>query len=596
MGQKHMKNIGIRTIIIISSFIVFLIISLVLNYKEYSYSLWFVIISIIGIIITTLYSFLPLHQHYKQSDNNKKNRLSDYTFTDRHYDIQHITELLLQKERSVEITGKEDQCGKSWLAKKLCDFINFGYDEKSQNTKEYFKIKRNIKKAYYIDMSNKTNEDINYFLDNHIINRKILLIFDHINDIDYIISKQHLYHFQLVYILDKNANTINLNQHEISKFDENDILLLQSKISKNHPKIEKITKKEIETLYEITNGNIGKIHKLLSRAEYIQWINDITYNTNTDYDVKLNKIQLNLYIGDYQKAKRLILDFENQYKDMYCSNNDLLFKIKLISSDCEHLLNNYDNALATILPLKRKELLKFNKNFTIELHEAHYYKHLWKCNEALSILKSIEKESFSGMSDALGILSSKYFIDDMYVPYCSETSLEMYRRTYINAKNSNMYKSDEEILKLHRHEAILMYYSGKDDFDELIQIADTVVSLYRARNSRLLANAFFVRAEIYRMFGKYEQTILDYNRCLSVTEDNNIKIQVNIMLYYLNKIKKIQLNSFPEYMSKNKIISLCYNKNNYGQILISRINSIELKDPGYEQIINCFDKRIMTIL
>jgi hypothetical protein len=68
------------------------------------------------------------------------------------------------------------------------------------------------------------------------------------------------------------------------------------------------------------------------------------------------------------------------------------------------------------------------------------------------------------------------------------------------------------------------------------------------------------------------------------------------MLYYLDKIKRIQLDIFPEYMSKNEIISLCCNKNAYGQILISKINSIELKDPGHEQIINCFDKRIMTIL
>lgn len=591
-----MKKIGINKVIIISSFIVLLIVSLVLSYKQYTYSLWLIIISIIGIIITTSYSFIPLYQYYKQKDNNKVNRLSDHTFTDRYYDIQHITELLTRKEHSIEITCKKDQCGKTWLAKKLCDYINFGYDEKIQSVKNYLNIKTKIKKAYYIDMNNKTNDDVNYFFENHIINRKTLLVFDHVNDMEYIISKQWIYHFQLVYILNTNTNDINLYRHEISKFDENDIPLLQDKINKNHSKIEKITKKEIETLYEITNGNIGKIHKLLSRSEYIQWISDITHKTNTDYDIRLNEIQLNLYIGNYQYAKKLIIAFENKYKDMYSSNNDLQFKIKLIDSDCEHLLNNYENALATLLPLKREELKILNQNFTIELHEAHYYKHLWKCNEALSILKSIEKESFSGMSDALGILSSKYFIDDLYVPYSNESSLEIYRKTYINAKNCNMHKSDEEILKLKRHEAIVKYYFKENTFDELIKIIDKVIDVYEARNSRLLANAYFVRAEINRMFEKYEQTIFDYRRCLSVTNDNNIKIQVNIMLYYLDKIKRIQLDNYPEYMSKNEIISLCCNKNAYGQILISKINSIELKDPGHEQIINCFDKRIMTIL
>lgn len=593
-----MKRIGINKLISLISFVVLLIFSLMLKYKQYEHSVWIIIISSIVFIITVFYSFIPLFQSYKQKDNSKINKLSDYTFTDRHCDINHIIELLTCKERSIEITGKENQCGKTWLAKKICDYINLGYDKefKSENVKKYLKIKMIIKKAYYIDMNNKTNDDINCFFENHIINRKVLLVIDHINDISYIISKQQIYHFQLVYILNTNTNGIDLYKHEISKFDENDIPLLQDKINETYPKIEKLTKKEIETLYEITNGNIGKIHKLLSRSEYIQWINDITHNTNTDYDIRLNEIQLNLYIGNYQYAKKLIKGFKNDYEDMYSSNNDLLFKIKLMDSDCEHLLNNYENALATLLPLKRSELKNFNNNFIVELHEAHYYKHLWKCNEALNILKSIEKESFSGMSDALGILSSKYFIDDLYVPYSNETSLEIYRKTYINAKNSNLHKSDDEILKLNRHEVIIKYYFNENTLDELIKIIDNVISLYEARNNRLLANAYFVRAEINRMFQIYEKTIHDYIRCLSVTDDNNIKIQVNIMMYYLDRIKKIQLDKFPKYMSKEEIISLCCNKNEYGKILISRINSIELKDPGFEKIKNCFDKRIMTIL
>lgn len=592
-----MKKIAVKKAIIISSFVVLLIISFVLNYKQYSYSLSIMIVSATGIIITSFYSFIPLFNYYKQKDNNKKNRLSDYTFTDRHYDIHHIIELLVCKEHTIEITGKEEQCGKTWLAKKLCDYINLGYDEKPQNIKEYLNIKTSIKKAYYIDMNNKTNEVINCFFEKHIINKKVLLVFDHVNDIDYIISKQRIYHFQLVYILNINTNAVSLYQHEVSKFDENNIPLLQDKIIKTHPKIERLTKNEIEILYEITNGNVSKIHKLLSRSEYIQWINDITQNTNTDYDIELNKIQLDLYVGNYQAAQASIKTLENKYKDIYHSNYDLLFKIKLIASDCEHLLNNYENALAIISVLETKELKKFNKNFTIELHKAHYYKHLWKCNEALSILKNIENETFSGMSDALGVLSSKYFINDLYVQDSNESSLEIYKKTYIKAKNSNMGKSDEETLKLKRHEAIVKYYSQEGSFDELIKITNTVIDAYKAKNSRLLANAYFVRAEINRMFKKYENTILDYNRCLSVTDDNNIKIQVNIMLYYLNKIKKIHLDNFPEYMSKSEISSLCCNKKNkYGEILVRKINSIELNDPEYKQIIKCFDTRIMTIL
>ena len=109
-----------------------------------------------------------------------------------------------------------------------------------------------------------------------------------------------------------------------------------------------------------------------------------------------------------------------------------------------------------------------------------------------------------------------------------------------------------------------------------------------------MANAYFIRAELNRLFKKYKSALSDYNNCISITDDNNIKIQVNIMKYYLAKIKKIPV--FKTDITKDQIYELCKNKNNYGLLLIRRINSIELNDPDKKQIINCFDHRIMTIL
>ena len=80
------------------------------------------------------------------------------------------------------------------------------------------------------------------------------------------------------------------------------------------------------------------------------------------------------------------------------------------------------------------------------------------------------------------------------------------------------------------------------------------------------------------------------------TEDQNIKIQVNIMKYYLAKIKKVSIFKSENILSKEQILTLCKNKNAYGTLLIRRINSIELKDPNYKQIIDCFEHRVMTIL
>lgn len=588
---NKIKKSGIALI----SFIVLIIVSLVSSFYDNKIGIIISIISCIGAIISAVYSFIPVFQYYKIKDNERKNRLSDSTFTDRHSDIKHILEKLLTKERSIEIIGKDEQCGKSWLAKKICDYINFPGDEEYVNLK-YTKIKKVIKKAYYIDMKEKDENDINQFLENHIINHKIVLIFDHVLNLNYIITKQKLYHFQLIYILADNTNSENLYQHVISDFNENDIPILQNKIKKNHSKLENLTKKETEALFYLTNGNIGKIYAILSCAEYIRWIKDIANDIKTDYDIELNEIQLNLYVGEYEKARNLIDEFNLSYSNMFNKNNDLLFKIKLLESDCEHLLNNYEKALATLLPLKRKDLYFANNNYNIELHEAHYYKHLWKCNEALTLLKSIEHDSFSGLVDSLGVLTSKYFIDDLYIPYSSDSTLETYRKKYIQAYNSNLGRSDEENLKLHRHECIYKFYFETTDKNELINIATNVIELYKARNSRLLANAYFIRAELHRMYKDYEKTILDYQRCASLTNDNNIRIQISVMMYYLEKIKKIKSIVFPEYMSKEKLILSCRNKNRYGEILISKINSIELNDPIHDKIVECFETRIMTIL
>lgn len=68
------------------------------------------------------------------------------------------------------------------------------------------------------------------------------------------------------------------------------------------------------------------------------------------------------------------------------------------------------------------------------------------------------------------------------------------------------------------------------------------------------------------------------------------------MKYYLKNIKKITRLKSKDSLSKEEIITLCKNKNNYGLKLIHRINSIELEDPQKDKIIECFDTRIMTIL
>lgn len=175
-------------------------------------------------------------------------------------------------------------------------------------------------------------------------------------------------------------------------------------------------KPEIETLYDLTSGNIGKIHFLLERQEYVQWIKQITYNLQTQYDKQLNGIQLLLFKGQYILAKKSLSDFEIQYKLVLQNNNDIYFKYILMKSDCEHLLNNYQDALIILMPLKQLTFRKYNINNKVETLEAHYYKHLWKCDISLTILQKIQPFNIRGLTDSLGILVAKYFVDDMVVP------------------------------------------------------------------------------------------------------------------------------------------------------------------------------------
>ena len=140
---------------------------------------------------------------------------------------------------------------------------------------------------------------------------------------------------------------------------------------------------------------------------------------------------------------------------------------------------------------------------------------------------------------------------------------------------------------------VFLYYDKKPDKeDELIQMIDEIIQIYDGENNRLRANAYFIKAEIYRLYQQYEKAALEYKRCLSVTFDNNIKLQTNLMMYYLIKIKNINLNF--ELMSDNEINTLSQN-NAYSHIVRHKIRNIELNDPNAAQVREQIDSRIMPI-
>lgn len=581
-----MKNIQNK--LLICSCIVLAAGCTIIGYKAYNNWIWG-LFSMFMILIPAIYSLIPLFKEQLKQISIKKNRYTDSTFTDRKEDIKIIISKLITKEHILEIKGREEQSGKTWLAKRLCDYINFPKD--TINLELGLKCPYN--RAFYIDMNDYVERDINNFFKENIVDINSVLIFDHVTDLKILISKQTLYHFQMVYIL-KNLPSRDFSSHIISDFDPNYIKELQDKIKNIYPEVSCISKNEIEILFQLTDGNIGKIVKILSEQKCINWIKDIAGNRQTEYDKKLNKIQAVLYSGQYKKAENDLENFKKEYKTCFDENNDLNYKYIMMLSDCKHLLNHYEEAIAILSTIDNIKYSINNSNYKVELYKAHYYKHLWKCNESLAILQRIKKNSYTAMVDALGILAAKYFINDLFVPDSENNSLEELLNFYLLAKNSILPHSDEETNKLRRCTAIYLYYKEyPSKCDTLIYEIERVISIYKAQNNRLLANAYFIRGEIYRLYKNYEQMVFSYKQCLNVTEDNNIIIQTNLMIYYLVYCKKIDLEF--ELLNDQTIINMC-EKNNYAKKVWKRLNCIKLNDPNSHKIQNCFETRIMPIL
>lgn len=576
------------TCLLYGSLIALAIFATIIGFIAYS-TLWAGVLSTVIVMIPAVYSAIPFIREWHQLKNARKNRLTESIFTDRMSDLEDIIRILNINEHCVEIAGNEEQCGKSWMAKRLCDFINNPNDSDFKN----IQCKCHYVKADYLDMDSLTDNEFNkYFIDN-IVTNKTVLIFDHVVKISIILDKQKQFHFQMIYILKQRVD-LALTTHTMSEFPQNHIDDLQRKIGEIYPNISTLTQTEINTLFQLTDGNIGRITALLSEQKGVSWIKDISNNEPTEYEKCLRKIELDIIVGKYQIARKNLSKFEAEYKNDFNSNIHLTYKYNFILSNCEHMLNQYEIALATLSIIEMPMYKKYNKGFKIELQKAHYNKHLWNCNEALEILDNIKDNSFAALVDSLGILAAKYFINDLSVPYSSDNSLEEFKKKFYKASNSSLKRDDQDNYKLKRYKPIFLFYDKKPKKEDiLLQSIDEVIKVYEGENNRLRANAYFIKAEIYRLYQQYDKSILEYKRCMDVTIDDNIRIQTNLMIYYLIKVKGIKLDY--ELMPDDEISCLCQD-NVYSCIVRHRIRNIELNDPNATEIQEQIDSRIMPIL
>lgn len=585
MNGKSFKKV---VIVYIISVLVVVGISIYTNLQDGEDIKNSIIIALV-ILIPAVYSLIPLIKDALLVVNKSKRRLTSEIFTDRENDLKHLLSILSSQDHRIEIKGKEESCGKTWLAMRLCDYINNPKDIPLCLPKNKMPYKR----AFYLDLQNKDAEKLDNFFDSNIINPKDVIIFDHVEDIDKLIDMQECYHFQMVYVMKQPAE-IDFSSHHISKFNVENMEILHNKIRNTYPNLDELTKKEFDILFELTNGNIGRISGVLGEQRSIKWLKNIANGSKTDYDTELDKIQIELFVGHYKSAEEKLKKFNSEYSDAMKDIMDLEYKYLLMRSDCEHLLNNYNEALNILSIIETQDYNKYNKNYEIELHKAHYCKHLWRCDESLSILRNIKAVSYSAIVDSLGILAAKYFINDLHVDFSDKNSIEVYKDYYICAESSELTHTQADSYKLKRHKSLYKYYTHSDpDLNDLISDANIIIAIYSAENNRLLANAYFIQGEIYRLFKEYNQAIVSYKNCLRVTHDNNIIIQVNLMVYYLKVIKKLNLDF--NIINDETITKIC-ECNNYADKVYRRIKCIELDDPNANEIINCFDSRIMPIL
>lgn len=539
--------------------------------------------------IPVIYSLIPLINDLLLLASRGKNHLTSELFTDRRQDLIHLLTILESQDHRIEIKGDEENCGKTWLAMRLCDYIN------SPNDKSLGipKIKLPYKRAFFVDMQITDENNLNNFFNSNIITPKDVIIFDHVEDIEKLISKQKYYHFQMVYVM-KYSSEISFSSHNISKFNIEDMGTLHDKIRNTYPNLDQLTQKEFDKLFELTNGNVGRISGILSEQKCIKWLKDIAQGAKTEYDIALDKIQIELFIGHYKHADKKLKEFNSNYSNAMKKIMDIQYKYWLILSDCQHLLNNYSDALCTLSLIEATDYHIYNKNHEIELHKAHYLKHLWNCDKALNILYYIKSESYSAIVDSLGILAAKYFINDLHVDFSDKNSINVYKDYYICAESSVLKHTQADAYKLMRHKAIYEYYThSNSNLKKLLFYANQIIAIYSAENNRLLANAYFIQGELYRLHKNFTQAIISYKKCLGITHDNNIVIQVNLMVYYLKNIKKLSLDF--NIINDQKIIELCEH-NNYANKIYHRIKCIELNDPNAKDVIDCFDSRIMPIL
>ena len=325
-------------------------------------------------------------------------------------------------------------------------------------------------------------------------------------------------------------------------------------------------------------GNIKDIWKILQHNDFPNiLLNGNAWNSfasRAEYDnntvlQSLNDISFQLFAGHYNAAICRLKNLNTNEIEMQ-SDEFIQFKYYMLLAECEHLSTNYTqakNRLDTIdqrffqnqdAMLQRKP----QDQAELWLQLAHFKKHLNLFEESQNTLTQIANAYPNDITilcrsrvHKLGMLVLQIFESELpnvknnWQDYRLQLSSEFeslskvfdfdeefeklspYYRESLKARY-NLYRPYELFYRAQRKGASKVQ---KIDQKECLKIIEFAITAYEQQSSRLLSNAWFVKAEIHRVMGniKIAKQFYTMARNDRLEEDANFVFQVDLMLLYL---------------------------------------------------------------
>lgn len=583
--------------------------------------LWYVsLILVFGAAVDAGLFLIPFYKLIMEQSKIRK-KLEVYAFTDRENELkqvcQHLKNWAVGEEevKPICILCSTNAAGKTYFMMKIWHTVITRYDFYGvlglrpfslKNLASWFKINAIV----YIDClddsetTRKLIDKINYKTQR----KKTIFLFDNmtVSFYDCVVKKYNLIRYIYSYnsAMESVNNNFRQNKIELSRFERKDLIDYYNKLNDFDKRLkndadkhctEKLKPNDFDKILELTYGNIKQISKIFDPRQDINQVLNIDESNDEDSKI-LNEIELKLIIGDYDEALNALNENKDRFIDSFLKYQ---FRYRMLLAHCLHLLNKYSDAIIelSVLLIKTDPLTinevydAFNKDHIIELRLAHYKKHMGDFDDALSILGSIN--STQAKLDKLGIYAAEHFLTGRKL----NSFLADYEDLEQLHKDNKL--TNEQQIKLFRYSPVYCFFKDGIVNGEKLQIC---IDEYERTKDHLIANAYFMKAELCRFNKSYNEAKKLYLQCLDYAyafNDENLKLQVSMMLNYLTDSKKIKLTAkYRQNVLSYVQIKFSANKHemHYNYSCANLFNSVGLNDPDSIEKRKKIDSHIFVIL